>query len=87
MDGIRFVMIIQKKMARLTVFVVLAAVLGLSSALFVKIEPREEKCFYYDFIQNSEVQISLSVSRGGLLDIRYKVCSHTEHSFDRIVFL
>ena len=74
-DTTLFAMNRQKKMARLAVFVALAAVLGLSSAFFVKIEPREEKCFYYDFVANSEVQISLSVSRGGLLDIRYKVCS------------
>ena len=68
-------MIEQKKMARLTVFVALAAVLGLSSAFFVKIEPKEEKCFYYDLLANVDVQVSLSVARGGLLDIRYKVCS------------
>jgi len=36
-------------------------------------EPKEEKCFYYDFLQNSQVQVSLSVTRGGLLDIRYKI--------------
>ena len=60
-------------MSRLMVFIVFAAVLGLSSALYVKVEPREEKCFYYDFVANSQVQVSLSVPRGGLLDIRYKV--------------
>jgi len=65
-------------MARLTLLVVFAAFLGLSSALFVKIEPKEEKCFYYDFIPNNNVQVSLSVARGGLLDIRYKIFDPTD---------
>jgi len=60
-------------MSKLTLFIAFAAVLGLASALYVKIEPREEKCFYYDLVANSQVQVSLSVPRGGLLDIRYKI--------------
>jgi len=55
------------------VFIAFAAVLGLSSALYVKVEPRDEKCFYYDFSANSDIKVSLSVPRGGLLDIRYKI--------------
>ncbi len=62
-------------MSRLMILVAVAAVLQLSSAMYLKIEPREEKCFYYDFVANSKVQVSLSVPRGGLLDIRYKVCT------------
>jgi hypothetical protein len=60
-------------MARFIGFVVLAALMAIASALYMKIEPREEQCFHYDFIANSEVQVSLSVPRGGLLDVRYKI--------------
>lgn len=62
-------------MGRVATGIALAAMIGLCSALYIKVEPREERCFNYDFSGNSEVKVSLSVHRGGLLDIRYKVCA------------
>ena len=53
---------------------VLAVLASACAALTVKVEPRQEFCLYYDFTANAEVRVSLEVSRGGLLDIRYKVC-------------
>lgn len=61
-------------MGRVATGIAFAALIGLCSAFYIKIEPREERCFSYDFSGNSEVKVSLSVHRGGLLDIRYKVC-------------
>ena len=78
-------------MAKAATVAVLAVLASACAALTVKIEPRKELCFYYDFTANAQVQASLEVTRGGLLDIRYKVSApsqqthlthstHTEHT-------
>lgn len=46
----------------------------ISCALVLQVEPRVEECFNYDLVQNTDAKAIISVTRGGLLDIRYKVC-------------
>ena len=53
---------------------VLCFVFVFAQAFVIQVEPQIQECFYYDFTANSETLVALSVTRGGLLDIRYRVC-------------
>ena len=39
----------------------------------LKVEPREEECFYDDLLENESVELNVYVIRGGLLDIMLDV--------------